>query len=313
MPESRNFSKRQFLIALIAYFIFITLSFIILNPFFKKIKQANNYYREKMNTYQNLNLKNPSLNKNQPIVCPGNLFFKINSPLLSLYLFKDYLLTSSLNGKIFAINLKNPQKVINTDGLVTSFNTDSLSILATDFLNNQILKLSIKENGFAKEIFQEKIGRPSALIKTSDGNWLVTGYASGNIIKIENNQKTIFASDLDKIIGGGFDDNNLYLVRFGASPSLVLIDSKGNKKEIPEFKNFSDIIISGKNILGVYEDENKTKIGKIENDQIKEIFSIDCPSPLKIAVNKDFIFYTSLSDSEGKIYFIKNNLQIIGK
>lgn len=313
MVKNKNIFQNQIINALIAYLIFIILSSLILFPLFKKIKQANLQYQEKMNTYQNLNLKNPSQNKNQPITCEGNLFFKANSPLISLGLFNDYIFTSSLNQKIMAINLYNPTNILSTDGLVTAFYSDSQQLLAADFLNNKIIKINLNQNSLTKEVFSEKIGRPSTLVKDKEGNWLVSCYASGNIVKITGNQKTIFASDLDKIIGLGISFDIFYVIRYHTSPSLVFLDKNLRPQTIEKNKNFSDLVREGSNLWIIYEENNQSKIGKIENNQIKEISSLNCPFPLKAIITEKAIFYTSLADSEGKIYFTKNNLQISGK
>lgn len=313
MKKNKIFSKNQFFLALITYLFFIGIVTFLLIPFFRKIKNDNYQYKQKMNSYQNLSFVKKLSNGQNPIVCSGNLFFKANSPLISLHLFKNYLLASSLDQKIIAIDITNPQNVIFTEGLATSFYSDSSEILATDFLNNQIIKIIMSKNFLKKEVFQKKIGRPSTPIKDSQGNFFVSGYASGNIIRIKGSEKTIFSSDLDKIIGLGINSTFLYIARYNSTPSLLSFNLLTQEKTILESnKNFSDLISDGNNLLVAYQENNQTKIGKI-NNLSEEIITINCPFPLKIAINKDSIFYTSLSDFEGKIYFTKNNLHNIGK
>lgn len=312
----RNLNN-QFALALIAYFFFIGLTTIPLLYYFQKIKVANEEYQEKLTTYLNWQFKEEGIVEiDQKVNCEGDLFFLSRTPIVSLHVYQDQLYLSRADGKLTIINLKKPAFSLTHDSsLFTDFYSGSSELFGTEILNDRIVKIIVKDDRVESEEVYDKIGRASALTKDSSGNFYVSGYASGNIIKIAGRDGFLFTPDLDKVSDLEIIDNQrLYVARYNSTPSLLSLElEEGGKTIIEGNKNFSSLAFDGNNLWVAYSHEGKTQIGKIIADELVDNQTLNCQFPLKIAVWQDRLFYVSLADSEGKVYSLNKNLQSRGK
>lgn len=311
--------KGQFSAAVIAYLLFVVLATIPLYSYFQKIKVANEEYREKLASYLNWRFKeNRLIEIDSKIACEGDLFFQAQTPVAALHVYQDQLYLSQADGKLAVIDLKDPKLISSYEtNLFTDFYSNSSELLGTDILNDRIVKIVLGGNGILTEKVYTKIGRASALTQDHLGNYYVSGYASGNITKIVGRDKFLFAADLDKIVDLEINEKGnraIFVARYNSTQSLLKLDlADGKKTVIRERESFSSLAFDEDDLWAAYHDGGQTQIGKIIEDKIVDNRPLNCQSPVKIAFWKDKLFYTSLADSEGKVYSTKKNLQIKGK
>lgn len=306
----------HFFIAIIGYIVFVSIATVILLGYFQKIKAANEKYREKMVTYLNWRFeKDKALEIGTKSVCEGDIFFQAQSPIAAIQVYHDQLYLSQANGKLTVVDLKNPKLFSSYEGnLFTDFYANPSELFATEIINNRIVRISFIDNKIKIEEVYDKIGRASALTRNANGDFFVTGYASGNITKIVGRDGFLFASDLDKISDLEIRDKALYVARYNSKPSLLKLTLEGGEKTvIEENKSFSSLVSSNNVLWIISENNGQAEISQIIEDKLVGVQSLNCPFPLKIAFWEDKIFYTSLVDNEGKIYSLKNNLQITGR
>lgn len=298
MKKGNSFKNAFFI-----YFIIVIPLTLFLIPWFKKIKTANEKYQNKLNSYQNLNFGD-SLSVSSEIDCQGELLFQANSPILALHIFKDNLYFSSSDKKLTAVNIQNKNKIFQTEGKIfTDFFSNQQELFAADILGNQIVKIDPHNGKTESQSYFQKIGRISTLTQDEKGNFYAAGYASGNIFKITIPEKTLFASELDQTIDLEIKGNVLYAARYKSSPSILAFDLDEKKEKIIEKnRNISNLFKNDEAVWIVYLENNQTKLGKIINNKTEEIQAIPCQFPLKIAIENNKIFYTSLADSQGRIF-----------
>ncbi|MDP3758604.1 MAG: hypothetical protein Q8Q86_02700, partial [Candidatus Daviesbacteria bacterium] len=159
------------------------------------------------------------------------------------------------------------------------------------------------------------IGRASALTRDLKGYNYVSGYASGNITKIIGRDGFLFLSGLDKTVDlESSGSSHLLVARYGAKPTLISIDLNEKQQTVIEGeKNISSLFSDSVSFWATYDNAGQSYLGKVVNGRLVDDQVLNCPFPLKIAVFQDRFFYTSLNDSEGKIYWINKNLQRSGK
>lgn len=309
--------KNQFLVAIIAYIFIVSLVTIPLFGFFQKIKAANERSREQLAIYQNLKIKeNRFLKTSQKTNCEGNLLFQTGTPVTAVNVNQGHLYLSRADNKLTVIDLAaSGTSSTFAVPVLADIYSDATDIYGTDFFNDKIVKLIFGEEGVAVEKFYPKIGRAAALTRDLEGHFFTSGYASGNTTKIIGRDGFLFLSDMDKIVDLEVSGNSHLLVaRYGTQPTLFSIDLNDRKQTVIEQEaSVSSLVFDGNSFWAAYDFAGRSKIGKVINEKLVESASIDCPFPLKIAFSSDRLFYTSLEDSEGKVYWINRNLQKNGK
>ncbi|MFC1790741.1 hypothetical protein ACFLZP_04645, partial [Patescibacteria group bacterium] len=189
-------------------------------------------------------------------------------------------------------------------------------LLAADFFHNQISRLVPKEQGkgFLIEEAVPKIGRASAITKAVKGLY-VSGYASGNITWVKGRDGFLTLTDLDKIIDLEIIGQELYLARFGHHPTLLKFDLQTEEKTILENDfNISALVAEDKDLWVVFAQNKKSALGKIVENKLVEVASLDCLFPVKVAFAGERLFYTSIADPEGRVFYsLKKNLQKNGR
>jgi len=308
--------KGQFSAAVIAYLLFVVLATIPLYSYFQKIKVSNDQYQEKLNSYLDWHFKeNRLLEIDSKSACEGDLFFQAQTPIAALHVYQDQLYLSQADGKLAVINLKDPKLISSYEtSLFTDFYSNPSELFATEILNDRLVKIFISGNQVKIEEVYDKIGRASSLTRNSNGDFYVSGYSSGNLIKKINKDGFLFASGLDKITDLEINNGVIYIARYNSTQSLLKLDlADGKKTVIRERESFSSLAFDEDDLWAAYHDGEQTQIGKIMEDKIVDNRPLNCQSPVKIAFWKDKLFYTSLADSEGKVYSTKKNLQIKGK
>lgn len=312
----RQIFKNHIFVAILAYFFIIGLTTIALVGFFQKIKLANDRSREQLSVYQNLKIKEGKFIGNlQKVTCDGNLFFKAGAPVAAIHINRDRLYLSQIDNKLVVINLVVPEHpAIFTAPVLTDIYSDATDVYGTDFFGDRVVRLIFEKGEVVVENVYPKIGRASALTRDLKGYYYVSGYASGNITKIIGRDGFLFLSGLDKTVDlESSGSSNLLVARYGAKPTLISIDLVEKQQTVIEGeKNISSLFSDGVSFWATYDNAGQSYLGKIVNERLVDQV-LNCPFPLKIAVFKDRFFYTSLNDSEGKIYWINKNLQRSGK
>lgn len=307
--------RGQFLAAIIVYLLFAGLATIPLYSYFQKIKVANEKYREKQAAYLNWQFKKEAVEIGSKGNCEGDLFFRAQTPIAAIHVHQDQLYLSGADGKLTVIDLKNPKLFSSFEtSLLTDFYSNPSELIATEILNDRVVKILFPGSKIKTEEVYDKIGRASALTRDSKGNLYVSGYASGNITKIIGRDGFLFASDLDKVADLEIKDQAIYVALYNSSPSLLKLDlGEGKKTIIEENKSFSSLVFDGDNFWTAYNSHGQTQIGKIIDDKLVDSRPLNCQFPVKITFWKDKLFYTSLADSEGKVYSLNKNLQSKGR
>ncbi len=308
--------KNQLVIAALVYlFIIILLTFPV-SGFLKKIRVANEDYRKQLLTYQSLQIREKKFMSGvQPITCDGNLFFRAGVPVAALHIKDNQLYLSQADNKITVINLVAPESPVTFSApVLTDFYSDTTDIYGTDFFGDRIIRLTSKKDETVVENVYPKIGRASALTRDSKGYFYVSGYVSGNISKILGRDGFFFLADLGKIVDLELVKDQLVVARYEAAPALISINlTDGKRVRIEENKSVSSLAFDGETLWAVYDQAGQSQIGKVTAKTIVSEHSLRCPFPVKLSVADDKFFYTSLDDSEGKIYWISKNLQKNGR
>lgn len=311
--------ENHFLVAIIVYIFIVGLATIPIISLFQKIKLANERNREQLAVYQNLKIKeNSFLRSSQKISCDGNLFFQAGVPITAIHVNQGNLYLSQTNNKLVVIDLlsstpKQPAEF--TMPILTDFYSNTTDIYGTDFFNDKVIKFVYEKGELVAKQYYPKIGRASAVVMDSKGYFYVSGYASGNITKIIGRDGFLFLFGLDKIVDlEASGSSRLLVARNGSKPTLVSIDLNDNKQTVIEQeKSISSLVSDGEFFWVAYDFNGKSYIGKIIGDKLVESQTLNCPFPLKIAVSSDKLFYTSLEDNEGKVYWINKNLPNNGR
>lgn len=305
--------KNQFWMAVVSYSIIIGLAAIPIVGFLQKIKLANEKNREELSVYQNLKIKDNRFLKSSKITsCDGNLFFKTNALVTAMHIKQGHLYLSSIDNKLTVVDLTASDQFTKFNvPVLTDFYSDIAEIYGTDFFNDNLVRLVFKDKEVVLEKVYPKIGRVSAATWDKKGNSYVSGYASGNLTKIIGRDGFIFLSGLDKITGlYGTDNGDLLIARFGTEPALVTINLDNKRQTIIEQKgSVSSLAADGNTVWAVFDLGGNSQIKQILDGKFVDSRTLNCLFPLKIAVWQDKIFYTSLEDNEGKIYWINKNLQ----
>lgn len=308
--------NNQFLMAVIAYLFIVGLITAFVFGFLQKVKVANLTEKEKLSIYQNLQIKDQRFTGSfQKIACDGNLFFQAGAPITAIYISQGRLFLSQVDNKLTVIDLTAPGRPARfTAPVLTDFYSDGTDIYGTDFFNDKVVRLIFEKEKVIAEKYYPKIGRASALTKDAKGYFYVSGYASGNITKIIGRDGFFFLSGLDKIVDlEASGSSYLLAVRYGSKPTLISIDLIENKQTIIEKeKSISSLSFDGDFFWAAYDQAGQSQIGKVIGEKLVNKQALNCPFPLKIAASPDKFFYTSLNDSEGKVYWINKNLQSSG-
>lgn len=308
--------NNQFLKAVIVYLFIVGFITAFVFGFLQKIKLANLTEQEKLSIYQNLRIKDQQFERNfQKIICDGNLFFQAGAPITAIYVSQGRLFLSQVDNKLTVIDLTTPGRPVRfTLPVLTDIYSDGTDIYGTDFFNDKVVRLIFEKGEVVAEKYYPKIGRASALTKDAKGYFYVSGYASGNITKITGRDGFLFLSDLDKIVDlEASGSSYLLAARYNTEPTLISIDLIEKKQTIIEKeKNISSLSLDGGSVWVAYDQAGKSQIGKVIDGRLVKEQALNCPFPLKIAASPDKLFYTSLGDSEGKVYWINKNLQNSG-
>lgn len=308
--------KNQFLTAVIAYLLIVGLITVFVFSFLQKLKSANLTEQEKLSVYQNLQIKDQRFTGSfKKIACDGNLFFQAGAPITAIYISQGRLFLSQTDNKLTVIDLIAPGRPTrSTLPVLTDIYSDGTDIYGTDFFNDKVVKLIFKKDEFIVEKYYPKIGRASAITKDSKGYFYVSGYASGNTTKIIGRDGFLFLSDLDNIVDlEASGSSQLLAARYGSEPALINIDLNDKKQTIIEKeKSISSLSFDGDFVWVAYNQDGQSQIGKVIGEKLVNIQALNCPFPLKIAASPEKFFYTSLNDSEGKVYWINKNLQSSG-
>lgn len=302
--------------AVIAYLFIVGFITAFVFGFLQKIKLANLAEREKLSIYQNLKIKDQQFERNfQKIACDGNLFFQAEEPITAIYISQGRLFLSQADNKLTVIDLIAPGRPVRfTLPVLTDIYSDGTDIYGTDFFNDKVVRLIFEKEKVVAEKYYPKIGRASALTRDAGGYFYVSGYASGNITKIIGRDGFLFLSDLDKIVDlEASGSSYLLAARYNTEPTLISIDLNEKKQTIIEKeRSISSLSFDGDSVWVVYDQAGKSQIGKVIDGRLVNKQALNCPFPLKIAASPDKFFYTSLNDSEGKVYWINKNLQSSG-
>ena len=249
------------------------------------------------------------------MTCDGNLFFQAGASVTAIYISQKHLYLSQVDNKLTVINLDAPEKIVSFAlPVLTDIYSDGTDIYGTDFFNDKVVRLIFEKGEVVAGKYYPKIGRASALARDARGYFYVSGYASGNTTKIIGRDGFLFLSGLDKIVDlEASGSSYLLAARYGSKPTLISIDLNGNKQTILEQnKSISSLFLDNDIFWVAYNQAGQSQIGKVIGEKLVNIQVLDCPFPLKIAASPDKLFYTSLSDSEGKVYWINKNLQSSG-
>lgn len=308
--------KNQFLTAVIAYLFIVGLATVFVFGFLQKIKVANLTEQEKLSLYQNLRIKDQQFTGSfQKIICDGNLFFQAEAPITAIYINQGRLYLSQADNRLTVIDLTTPGHPARfTAPVLTDFYSEGTDVYGTDFFNDKVVRLIFKKDEVMAEKYYPKIGRASALTKDAKGYFYVSGYVSGNITKIIGRDGFLFLFDLDKIVDlEASGSSHLLAARYNTEPTLVSIDLNEKKQTILEKeKSISSLSFDGDSVWVAYDQAGQSQIGKVIGGRLVNKQALNCPFPLKIAASPDKFFYTSLNDSEGKVYWINKNLQSSG-
>lgn len=308
--------RHHFFIAVLVYLFIISMAIIPAVGFFQKVRTANEGYKEKMSFYQDLRIKEKKfLSNTQVIRCSGNLFFQADAPVIAIHIKDDQLYLSQANNKLTVTNLLTSEPSVTFSApVLTDFYSDITDIYGTDFFNDKIIRLTTKEDKNIVEDVYPKVGRASAITRDSKGYFYVSGYVSGNVSNILGRDGFLFLSDIDKIVDLELVRGDLIAARYGTKPTLVSINLVNkNQAVIEREKNISSLTSDGETLWAIYDQAGQSQIGEVTNKGLVNKQALNCPFPLKIAVGKDKFFYSSLNDSEGKVYWINKNLQKNGK
>ncbi len=308
--------KNQFLLTIIAYLFIVGLITAFVFGFLQKIKFANEIEREKLSIYQNLKIQDQQFEQSfQKVTCDGNLFFQAGAPVTAIYISQKHLYLSQTDNKLTVINLDAPEQIVRfTLPVLTDIYSDGTDIYGTDFFNDKVVRLIFEKEKAVAEKYYPKIGRASALTRDAKGYFYVSGYASGNTTKIIGRDGFLFLDGLDKIVDlEASGSNHLLAARNGSKPTLISIDLNEKKQTVIENeKSISSLSFDNDIFWVAYDQANQSQIGNIIGGRLMNKQALNCPFPLKIAASPDKLFYTSLSDSEGKVYWINKNLQKSG-
>ncbi len=313
----RQIFKNHIFIAILAYLFIVGLATVPVYGFLQKIKLANQANQERFSVYQNLKITEKQFTGNlQKVTCEGNLFFQAGVPITAIHINKDNLYLSQADNQLAVIDLIAPDYPAKFPvPVLTDIYSDTSDVYGTDFFGDRVVRLVIGKEEVVVEKVYPKIGRASALTRDSKGYYYVSGYSSGNITKIIGRDGFLFLSDLDKIVDlEASGSGRLLAARYGTQPALISIDLNEKKQTIIENdKSISSLSFDGDSFWVAYEYNGQSQIGKVIDERLAGIQPLNCPFPLKIAVGQDRFFYTSLNDSEGKVYWINKNLQKNGK
>ncbi|MBI2196436.1 hypothetical protein HYU45_02370 [Candidatus Daviesbacteria bacterium] len=308
--------KNQFFIAILVYLFIVSLTTLPALSFFQKIRLANEGYKEQMTAYQNLNIRKRQFIGNfQKMTCNGNLFFQAGAPVTAIHLRDNYLYLSQADNQLVVINLITPEHPTRFPvPVLTDIYSDTTDIYGTDFFNDRVIRLVFEKEEVVVEKVYPKIGRASSLTRDTKGYFYVSGYVSGNISKILGRDGFFFLPDLNKIVDLELITGHLVVARYDAQPTLISINlTDGKQTVIEEKRSISSLAFDGETLWAVYDQAGQSQIGKVTSEALIDDQVLDCPFPVKVSVGKDRVFYTSLDDSEGKVYWINKNLQKNGK
>lgn len=312
----RQIIKNQFFIAVLVFLFIVGLTTIPALSFFQKIRVANEGYKKELSFYQNLEIKDKKFFSNFPTTkCKGTLFFQAGTPVTAIHLKDDRLYLSQADNQLVVINLIVPENYIRFPvPVLTDIYSDATDIYATDFFDDKIIRLVSEKEEIVVENVYPKIGRASALTRDAKGYFYVSGYISGNISKILGRDGFFFLPDLDKIVDLELFAGQLVAARYAAKPTLVSINlTDGKQTEIEGERSVSSLVFDRETLWAVYDQGGQSQMGKVTAKGLTDGQDLGCPFPVKVSVGKDRFFYTSLNDSEGKVYWINKNLQKNGK